>query len=331
MKIAVFGARDYDEKWFEKENKGGNFGFELKYFRPNLTEDTAAMVKGYDAVCAFVNAQVTEFVLSVMKENGIGLLLLRCAGFNNVDLEAAKKFGIKVLRVPGYSPQAVAEHAMALALAANRRIHKAYFKVKDNNFSLSGLCGTNLYGKTAGIIGTGKIGAAMAKICFGFGMRVIAYDIYQNPSLSGICEYKTFDEVLSQSDLISLHCPLSENTMHMINKKSIDKMKKGVILVNTSRGGLIKTEDLIDGIREEKFHAVGLDVYEEEGGFVYNNLSEEILQTSVVSRILSFPNVILTSHQAFMTKEALSEIAKTTLKNAKAYFSGEELENEVKE
>lgn len=329
MKIAVFGAKDYDRKWFDKENETGCFGFELKYFRPNLTEDTATMVCGYDAVCAFVNAQITEHVLSVMKNCGIGLLLLRCAGYNNVDLEAAKKFGIKVLRVPGYSPQAVAEHAMALALAANRRIHKAYSKVKDNNFSLSGLCGTNLYGKTAGIIGTGKIGAAMARICFGFGMKVIAYDVFENPELSGILEYKSLDEVLEKSDLISLHCPLTKDTMHIINSKTIAKMKDGVILVNTSRGGLIKTEDLIDGIRDNKFNAVGLDVYEEEGNFVFNNLSEEILKTSVVARILSFPNVILTSHQAFMTKEALSEIAKTTLKNAKAYFEGGELENLV--
>ncbi len=329
MKIAVFGARDYDAEWFEKENEKGGYGFELKFFRPNLTEDTAAMVKGYDGVCAFVNAEITEYVLSAMDKYGIKLLLMRCAGYNNVDLKAAEKFGIKVLRVPGYSPRAVAEHAMALALAANRRIHKAYFKVKDNNFSLSGLCGINLFGKTAGIVGTGKIGAAMAKICKGFGMDIVAYDIYKNPELEGIAEYLSLDELLGKSDLISLHCPLTKETMHLINAETIDKMKDGVILVNTSRGGLIKTEDLIDGIRDNKFHAVGLDVYEEEGDFVFNNLSDEILKTSVVSRILSFPNVILTSHQAFMTKEALSEIAKTTLENAKAFFEGGEIKNEV--
>ena len=327
MKIAFFGTRDYDLKWFEAENE--KYGFDIKFFRPRLTEDTVSLSKGYDAVCAFVNAELGEYVLRVMAENGTKLLLMRCAGFNNVDLGAAKKYGITILRVPSYSPEAVAEHAMALALAANRRIHKAYFKVKDNNFSLTGLSGLNFHNKTAGIIGTGKIGAAMARICKGFGMKILAYDVFKNPSLEGVVEYTALDDLLSKSDLISLHCPLTKETMHLINEDSIAKMKDGVILVNTSRGALIKTEDLIDGIRDNKFHAVGLDVYEEEGDFVFNNLSYEILQTSVTSRLLSFPNVILTSHQAFLTREALSEIAAITLKNASDFEKGAELENIV--
>lgn len=327
MKIAFFGSRDYDIKWFEKANE--NFGFEIKFFRPNLTEDTVSLSRGYDAVCAFVNSEINSYVLDRMKDYGIKLLLMRCAGYNNVDLKVAQKNGITVLRVPGYSPEAVAEHAIALALSASRRVHKAYLRVKDNNFSLTGLSGRNLYKKKAGIVGTGKIGAAMARICYGFGMEVLCYDIYENPDLKNIARYVSLDELLKSSDLISLHCPLTKDTMHLINKDTIEKMKNGVILVNTSRGGLIKTEDLIDGIRDNKFQAVGLDVYEEEGDFVFNNLSSEILQTSVVARLLSFPNVILTSHQAFLTEEALMEIAQTTLENADAFVSGKELINIV--
>lgn len=327
MNIAFFSTREYDIKWFEKENE--NFSHNIKFFKPRLTEDTVMLAKGYDAVCAFVNAEIGENVLKALNEYGIKLLLLRCAGYNNVDLKAAKETGITILRVPGYSPEAVAEHALALALAANRRIHKAYFKVKDNNFSLSGLSGKNFYKKTAGIIGTGKIGAAMARMCFGLGMDVLAYDIYENTEIKSFVKYVSLDELLKQSDLISLHCPLNESTMHMICDETISKMKDGVILVNTSRGALIKTEDLIEGIRSNKFHAVGLDVYEEEGDFVFNNLSSEILQTSVVARLLSFPNVILTSHQAFLTEEALGEIARITLSNATDFEEGKKLLNIV--
>lgn len=323
MKIAFFGTREYDLKWFEAENR--KYGFDIKFFRPRLTEDTVSLSKGYDAVCAFVNAELGKNVLRAMSENGTRLLLMRCAGYNNIDLDAAKKYEITILRVPHYSPEAVAEHAVALALAANRRIHKAYFKVKDNNFSLTGLSGINFYGKNAGIIGTGKIGAAAAKIFHGFGMKILAYDICKNPALEGIAVYTELDDLLSKSDLISLHCPLNEKTLHIIDESSISKMKDGVILVNTSRGALIKTEDLIDGIRDNKFHAVGLDVYEEESDLVFNNLSDEILQTSVTSRLLSFPNVILTSHQAFLTREALSEIAAVTLKNASDYEKNPQL------
>ncbi|MBQ1490330.1 MAG: 2-hydroxyacid dehydrogenase, partial [Blautia sp.] len=258
----------------------------------------------------------------------VKLILLRCAGFNIVDLEAAKKNGITVLRVPGYSPEAVAEHAMALALAVNRKIHKAYIKVRENNFALTGLTGMNFYQKTAGIVGTGKIGAAMCRICHGFGMKVIAYDVYQNPSLDFVT-YVDMDTLFAESDLISLHCPLTKENHHLINTESIEKIKKRPILINTSRGGLIKTDDLIKGIRDLKFFGVGLDVYEEEAGNVFENREDEILNHSVVSRLLSFPNVIVTSHQGFFTKEALSSIARTTLDNAQAFLEGRESGTEL--
>ena len=232
------------------------------------------------------------------------------------------------MRVPGYSPEAVAEHAMALVLTANRHTHKAYIKCRENNFALNGLMGVNLYQKTAGIVGTGKIGQAMARICHGFGMNVIAYDRYPNNALDFV-KYVSLDELLSSSDLISLHCPLTEETKHLINEESISKMKDGVILVNTSRGGLIKTDDLIAGIRDHKFFAVGLDVYEEETDFVYEDMSERILPSSTIQRLLSFPNVTMTSHQGFFTEEALTNIAETTLENAAAFMNGEELKNQV--
>jgi D-lactate dehydrogenase len=246
---------------------------------------------------------------------------MRCAGFNNVAVDKARELGITVLRVPGYSPEAVAEHAMALALAVNRHIHKGYIKVRENNFSLMGLTGINFYGKTAGIIGTGKIGAAMCRICRGFGMRVIAYDMYPNSELDFV-EYVDMDTLLSESDLISLHCPLTNETKHLICAKTIDKMKDNVVLVNTSRGALIKTEDLISGIRAKKFFGVGLDVYEEETNNVFENREDDILETSITARLLSFPNVIVTSHQGFLTEEALLAISHTTLKNAKDFFDG---------
>lgn len=232
------------------------------------------------------------------------------------------------MRVPGYSPEAVAEHAMALALASSRRIHKSYIKVRENNFSLTGLTGTNLHGKIAGIIGTGKIGATMCRICRGFGMEVIAYDLYKNPELDFV-EYVELDKLLNDSDLISLHCPLTEESYHMINKSSIAKMKDGVILVNTSRGALIKTEDLIHGIRDKKFFSVGLDVYEEETNNVFENREDDILETSITARLLSFPNVIVTSHQGFLTNEALESISITTFENAMSYLNGNLIENNV--
>lgn len=327
MKILFYGTKNYDEQFFEKLLPSYS-GIEIKFTDANIHEETASLAKGYDAICAFVNADLSTPIIEELHRQGVRLILMRCAGYNNVDLKTTQKYGIKVLRVPGYSPEAVAEHAMALVLTANRHTHKAYIKCRENNFALNGLMGINLYQKTAGIIGTGKIGQAMAKICKGFGMRVIAYDLYPNKSLDFL-EYVSLDELLSSSDLISLHCPLSEETKHLINEETIAKMKDGVILVNTSRGGLIKTEDLIAGIRDHKFFAVGLDVYEEETDFVYEDMSERILQSSTIQRLLSFPNVTMTSHQGFFTEEALTNIAETTLDNAKAFMNKEELKNEV--
>lgn len=327
MKIAFFGTKPYDKTYFSKETT-----HDITFFKPKLSPETAIMATGFDAVCAFVNDDLgTETVKLLSKEN-VKYILLRCAGYNNCDVKTANELGIAVVRVPSYSPEAVAEHAMTLAMAANRRIHKAYNKVRDNDYSLVGLSGVNLYGKTAGIIGTGKIGIAMIRICKGFGMNVIAFDPYPNEKLASDVgfTYHTLDDVLSESDLISIHCPLFDSNRHMINKDTIKKMKDGVILVNTSRGGLINTEDLIDGIKANKFHAVALDVYEEENGLVFDDYSSSILEHTTTARLLSFPNVILTSHQGFFTEEALSAIADTTLENATMLEKGLDCPNIVK-
>ncbi|EET60921.1 4-phosphoerythronate dehydrogenase [Marvinbryantia formatexigens DSM 14469] len=329
MKILFFGTKSYDRQFFDETWKEKEYEeIQLDYVDTLLIPDTARLAQGYDAVCAFVNMDLSAPTIETLADCGVRLILMRCAGFNNVDLEKAEEKGITVMRVPGYSPEAVAEHAMALALTANRHTHKAYVRVRENDFSLSGLMGVTLYQKTAGIVGTGKIGAAMARICRGFGMKVLAYDVYKNPSLD-FAEYVDLDTLLAQSDLISLHCPLTEETHHMINIETIEKMKDGVILVNTSRGGLIKTDDLIKGIRENKFFAVGLDVYEEENGSVYEDLSDAILAHSTVARLLSFPNVMVTSHQGFFAREALQAISKTTMENALSFMQGKKNGNEV--
>ena len=327
MRILFFDTKSYDRASFDKQLEHYP-GIEIDYLKTDLAQKTAPLAKGFDAVCAFVSSDVGAETMTALHEAGVKLVLMRCAGFNNVDLEKAAEYGIRVMRVPGYSPEAVAEHAMGLALTANRRIHKAYVKVRENDFSLSGLMGFNFYQKTAGIVGTGKIGAAMAKICRGFGMKVIAYDVYQNPDLD-FAEYVSLDELLERSDLISLHCPLMDSTYHLINRETIAKMKDGVVLVNTSRGGLVKTEDLIEGIRARKFFGVGLDVYEEETKNVFEDRSDEILEHSTTARLLSFPNVMITSHQGFFTQEALAAISQTTLDNAVAFEKGETNSNEV--
>ncbi len=323
MKILFFDTKSYDKDSFDRE-KTKYPSVEIDYLKTDLAPRTAQLAQGYDAVCAFVNSDVGTDTVERLHEAGVRTILMRCAGYNNVSLETAARCGIRVLRVPGYSPEAVAEHAMALALAANRRMHKAYVKVRENDFSLGGLMGFNFYRKTAGIIGTGKIGAAMARICHGFGMEVIAYDVYENKSLTDIATYKSLDEVLAESDLISLHCPLTDDTYHLIDRETIARMKDGVVLVNTSRGALVKTEDLIEGIRARKFYGVGLDVYEEEASNVFEDRSDEILEHSTTARLLSFPNVMITSHQGFFTLEALGAIAETTLQNAMDAQEGRE-------
>ena len=327
MRITFFAAKSYDKDSFNKI-KDQYPELELEYWETELSPKTASYVQDSEAICAFVSSDVSEKTIRALGERGVKLILMRCAGYNNVDLETTAKCGIQVARVPGYSPEAVAEHAMALALTANRHTHKAYIKCRENNFALNGLMGVNFYQKTAGIIGTGEIGQAMAKICRGFGMKVIAYDLFPNKNLDFL-EYVSLDELLSTSDLISLHCPMTPETEHLINSETIAKMKDGVILVNTSRGGLIKTDDLIAGIRDHKFFAVGLDVYEEESAYVYEDMSSSILPTSTIQRLLSFPNVTMTSHQGFFTVEALTNIAETTLENAKAFMVGAEMKNLV--
>lgn len=329
MKIAFFGTKPYDKEYFGEISK--NYSHQIDFKKPRLSDETAIMATGYEAVCVFVNDDVNQKAIEILAKEGVKFILLRCAGFNNVDLETAKKYNMKVVRVPSYSPEAVAEHAMTLAMAANRKIHKAYNKVRDNDYSLVGLSGKNLYGKVAGIIGTGKIGLSMIRLCKGFGMKVLAYDVYKNYKMSENIgfDYVCLDELLERSDLISLHCPLVDENKHMINKDTILQMKKGVILVNTSRGGLINTEDLINGIKNNYFHAVALDVYEEENGLVFDDFSDTILEHTTTARLLSFPNVILTSHQGFFTEEAMESIAETTLNNATELEKGLSCENLV--
>ncbi len=327
MRILFYDTKKYDKDSFDKVLPQYE-DIQVEYIEPDISVQTAKYAKGFEAVCGFVSSDLSKDVIKELHKAGVKLILMRCAGYNNVDLKECNKCDITVLRVPGYSPEAVAEHAMALALACNRRIHKAYIKVRENNFSLTGLTGLNFHGKTAGIIGTGKIGAAMCRICHGFGMKVIAYDIYKNPDLEFV-EYMELDKLLEKSDLISLHCPLTDDSYHMINSKTIKKMKDNVMLVNTSRGALIDTDELIKGIRNHKFHSVGLDVYEEETHNVFENREDDILETSITSRLLSFPNVIVTSHQAFLTKEALEAISYTTMENAMSYIEGNLIENNI--
>ena len=317
MKLAFFDAKTYDMPGFDACAK--DTGLEIKYFETRLNEDTVSLASGFDAVCVFVNDTVNAAVVNKLYSYGIRLIVLRCAGFNNVDM-AACQGKIRVFRVPAYSPHAVAEHAMALLLTINRLTHKAYIRTRDFNFSLQGFVGFDLYGKTVGIVGTGKIGRVFADICKGFGMQVLAYDKFPSPD-SGLT-YTTLDDLFERSDIISLHCPLTEETRHLINADSIARMKKGVTIINTSRGALINTEDLIQGIKEKKVGAACLDVYEEEGDFFYEDYSGHVVQDDKLVRLIAMPNVIVSSHQAFLTKEALDNIAATTVDNALKFFQG---------
>ncbi len=324
MKILFYDAKPYDIESFDKLIKNYD-GISIDYLKTDISKNTVRLAEGYEAVCVFVASDVNAEIIDELSKRGVKLILLRCAGFNNVDIQRAREKGITVLRVPNYSPEAIAEHSLALAFAVNRHIHKAYIKVRENNFSLMGLTGMNLCGKVAGIVGTGKIGAAMCRACHGIGMEVLAFDKFENPSLDFV-RYTGLDELLRKSDLISLHCPLTEETYHMIDLEAIEKMKDGVLLINTSRGALISTEDLIKGIRRHKFSGVGLDVYEEEQENVFENREDDILNTSVTARLLSFPNVIVTSHQGFLTHEALEKISLVTLENAKSFEDGRVIE-----
>ena len=317
MKLAFFDSKTYDMPGFDACAK--NTELEIKYFETRLNEDTVSLASGYDAVCVFVNDTVNAAVVEKLYRYGIRLIVLRCAGFNNVDI-AACQGKIRVFRVPAYSPHAVAEHAIALLLTINRRTHKAYIRTRDFNFSLQGFVGFDLYGKTVGIVGTGKIGRVFADICKGFGMNVLAYDKY--PSEASGLTYTTLEDLFQRSDIISLHCPLTEETKHMVNADSIAKMKKGVTIINTSRGALINTEDLIQGIKEKKVGAACLDVYEEEGDFFYEDYSGHVVQDDKLVRLIAMPNVIVSSHQAFLTQEALDNIAATTVDNALKFFQG---------
>ncbi|MDZ4200223.1 MAG: 2-hydroxyacid dehydrogenase [Kiritimatiellia bacterium] len=326
--IAIFDTKPYDREFFEAAN--ADFGYTLKFFRPRLNADTVRLAEGFSAVCAFVNDTLSEPVTRELDRLGIRLIALRCAGYNNVDLKSVYN-RIHVVRVPAYSPHAVAEHAVALALTLNRKTHKAYSRTRDGNFSLQGLMGFDLHGKTAGIIGTGKIGRIAAGIFRGFGMRVLAYDPFPHPTAaaeSGF-DYVDLDTLYRESDLLSLHCPLTPETRHLIRKESIAKMKPGVMILNTGRGKLIHTKDLIQGLKSRRIGAAGLDVYEEEETYFFEDFSSELLDDDVLARLLTFPNVLITSHQAFFTKEALDNIARTTLNNIRAFFAGERLENEI--
>ena len=324
IKIAVFDVKSYDIPGLERY--GPENGIEFKFFETKLNIDTAGLAAGSDGVCVFVNDDISEPVIDAFRQCGVKLIALRCAGFNNVDLRAASG-KICVVRVPGYSPHAVAEHALAMLLTLLRKTHKAYLRTRDFNFSLTGLVGANLFGKTVGVIGTGRIGRVFIDICRGLGMRVIAYDVY--PAKDADFEYVALDRLFAESDVISLHCPLTPETTHMINEKSLDKMKDGVILINTSRGALIDAEALLEQIKKKKVGGACLDVYEEESDIFFEDLSGHIMDDDVLARLISMPNVLVTSHQAFLTDDALESIAKTTAENIAAFFRGKP-QNEVK-
>ena len=327
-KIAFFGAKPYDIASFDKINE--RYEFDIRYYKGHLNINNVVLTQGVDAVCIFVNDTADAAVIDALVANGVKLLALRCAGFNNVDLKAAKG-KLPVVRVPAYSPYAVAEYSLALMLSLNRKIHRAYWRTRDGNFSLNGLMGFDMHGKTIGIIGTGKIAKILIRLLKGFGMRILAYDLFPDMKFAGEegISYGSLDELYRESDIISLHCPLTDQTKYMIDKDSIDKMKEGVMIINTGRGQLINTNDLIEGLKEKKIAAAGLDVYEEEGEYFYEDKSDKIIDDDVLARLLSFNNVIVTSHQAFFTKEALHNIAETTLQNIEDFRCHRPLVNEV--
>lgn len=328
--IAFFDAHSYDRDNFNEVNK--KFGFDIHYYKERLSINSVALAQGAQAVCIFVNAECTREVVKKLAEYGVGVIALRCAGFNNVDLKAAAEFGVKVVRVPAYSPHAVGEYAVALMLCLNRKIYRSVQRTREANFRLKGLMGFDMYDKTVGLVGLGKIAKVVADIMNGFGMHVLAYDPYADNSYAAEHNISmvSLDELYAQSDIISLHVPLTDETKHMINAESIAKMKPGVMIINTGRGKLIKTEDLIAGLHSHKIGSAGLDVYEEEANYFYEDRSDKLIDDDKLALLLMMPNVIVTSHQAFFTKEATSAIANATLQNVTDFIEGRELKNEVK-
>ncbi|MFA5623961.1 MAG: 2-hydroxyacid dehydrogenase [Bradymonadales bacterium] len=324
MKICVFDAKTYDKQYFDEENK--NYRYKIKYHEAKLSADTAMLAKGYDIVCPFVNDDINAEVIETLHQLGVKAIAMRCAGYNNVDVRAAFN-KLPILRVPRYSPYAVAEHAMALLLTLNRRIHRAYIRTRDSNFALTGLLGFDLHGKTAGVIGTGQIGRVFIDICKGFGMNVLAYDPF--PAKNSNFEYVQIDEIFKESDILSLHCPLTPQTHHIVNEERLQMMKPSAIIVNTSRGALINSADLIEALKANTIAGAALDVYEEESDVFFEDFSDKVIQDDRLSRLLSFNNVIITSHQAFFTREALQKIAQVTFENFRQVKDGEYLQNEV--
>lgn len=323
--VGFYDAKQYDLEYFNKINE--QYGFNIKYIEARLNADTVMLSCGCDAVCAFVSDDISSDVIEKMSECGVKIIAMRCAGYNNVDVKYASQKNIPVVRVPAYSPYAVAEHAMAMLLTLNRRTHKAFLRTRDFNFSLNGLTGFDLYDKTVGIIGTGNIGNVFIDICKGFGMKILAYDINRsNPD----AVYVNIEKLFSESDIISLHCPLNNDTYHMIDRNSLSKMKRNAFIINTSRGALIDSEDLLDALLNEQIGGACLDVYEEEADLFYEDNSEIIVRDHILSRLIGLPNVIVTSHQGFLTREALENIAATTLENISAFFSEGSLQNEIK-
>jgi D-lactate dehydrogenase len=323
MKIAMFSTKSYDQTYFERANREHGHGHTFTFLEPRLLPSTAALAAGHPAVCAFVNDRLDAEVLTTLRDHGTRLIALRSAGFNHVDVEAADALGLTVARVPAYSPHAVAEHALALLLALNRRIHRAYNRVRDGNFSLEGLLGFDLHGKTVGVVGTGKIGTIFAGILRGLGCEVLAYDPYPNPEAAAIVRYVPLEELFARSHVVSLHCPLTPATHHLIDAAAIARMRDGVMLINTSRGQLVDTLAVIEGLKSGRIGHLALDVYEEEEALFFQDLSGHVIQDDVFSRLLTFPNVLITGHQGFFTEEAVRNIAETTLANATAFESGE--------
>lgn len=326
MKIAFFSTQPYDKEYFQRYNKQHT----ITFYEAQLNEQTVNLAKGCNAICAFVNDRLNKAVIMALAEAGVKIIALRCAGFNNVDLEAAKADGIAVVRVPAYSPHAVAEHALALIMTLNRKTHKAYNRVREGNFSLDRLTGFDLYGKTVGVIGTGKIGQCFANIMLGLGCKVLAFDIIANKDLEAAgVQYLPLMDVLQQSQVVSLHCPLSEQTKHLINSTTLQMMKDGAMLINTSRGALIDTRDAIEALKRGKLGYLGIDVYEQEEKLFFHDLSENVIEDDIIMRLLSFPNVLITSHQGFLTDEALTQIALVTLQNLSDFEQGAALANAV--